>query len=471
MSSSASLPRSSTLGVTGMGAVSISTGSSAASANAWNRARGVSPSLLAASSLATSTAAAPSVIWEEFPAVTTPSGLNAGLSPASRSSVVSRRTPSSTTSRSPPSSVAEMPTISRSNRPSSMARAARSCERRANASSSSRDRPHCSAIISADSPCGTRPGNRSCMRGPNGSLPGSMDAPIGTLVMFSTPAAITMSYAPASTPCAAKCSACCDDPHCRSTDVPGTDSGNPAASRAFRPMLTPCSPTCDTHPMITSSTSAGSTSLRSTTARSTCAARSTGCHSLSIPLRRPSGVRTASMITASVMSVTYRHMAGPTPPTVAPGPLSKRIRFGWVLEVVGVAAFYQLYDRARDWVMGTRVDAFRNARLVTRIEVWLGIYHEKSIQRFFLDYPFLVTLWNSYYGTAHFALPLFAGIYLYVRFPERYVRWRNTFLFILVLGPIGWLFFPLTPPKYLPERYGFVDTPAEYFNFGPQRPV
>jgi hypothetical protein len=171
------------------------------------------------------------------------------------------------------------------------------------------------------------------------------------------------------------------------------------------------------------------------------------------------------------MSVTYRHMAGPFTPTVAPGPLSKRVRFGWVLEVAGVGACYQLYDRARDWVMGTRVEAFRNARLVTRIEVWLGIYHEKSIQQFFLDYPFLVTLWNIYYGTAHFAVPLFAGIYLYVKFPERYVRWRNTFLFILVLGPIGWLFFPLTPPKYLPERYGFVDTPAEYFNFGPQRPV
>ena len=48
--------------------------------------------------------------------------------------------------------------------------------------------------------------------------------------MLSTPAAITTSYAPAITPCAAKCSACCDDPHWRSTVVPGTDSGKPAAS-------------------------------------------------------------------------------------------------------------------------------------------------------------------------------------------------------------------------------------------------
>lgn len=164
-------------------------------------------------------------------------------------------------------------------------------------------------------------------------------------------------------------------------------------------------------------------------------------------------------------------MASPSTRTVAPGPLSKRIRFGWILEILGVGVWYELYDRARDWVMGTRIDAFRNARAVTRIEVWLGIYHERSIQQFFLDYPAVVSFFNIYYGTAHFALPLFAGIYLYVKFPQRYVRWRNTFLFMLVFGPVGWLFFPLTPPKYLPERYGFVDTPAKYYNFGPQRPI
>ena len=46
----------------------------------------------------------------------------------------------------------------------------------------------------------------------------------------------------------------------------GTDSGNPAARTALRPTLIACSPTCMTHPMITSSTIAGSRSLRSTRA-------------------------------------------------------------------------------------------------------------------------------------------------------------------------------------------------------------
>ena len=94
-------------------------------------------------------------------------------------------------------------------------------------------------------PCGTSPGYRACKRGPERVRDRSNDEPIGTRDMLSIPAAITTSYAPAITPCAAKCNACCDDPHCRSIDVPGTVSGNPAASTALRPMLSAWSPTCD----------------------------------------------------------------------------------------------------------------------------------------------------------------------------------------------------------------------------------
>ena len=59
------------------------------------------------------------------------------------------------------------------------------------------------------------------------TCPSAIDAPIGTRVMTSTPAAMTMSYAPAITPCAAKCADCCDEPHWRSTVVAGTVSGKP----------------------------------------------------------------------------------------------------------------------------------------------------------------------------------------------------------------------------------------------------
>ena len=75
--------------------------------------------------------------------------------------------------------------------------------------------------------------------------------------MFCTPPATTTSAVPDITACAAKCTACCDEPHCRSTVTPGTWSGSPAASHAVRAMSPACGPTVSTQPKITSSTAAG----------------------------------------------------------------------------------------------------------------------------------------------------------------------------------------------------------------------
>ena len=106
-----------------------------------------------------SIAAAPSVICDEFAAVTTPSSLNAGFSLASVSIDESGRMPSSAENSSSPLSVVTwIGTISRSKRPSERARAARLCDSTENSSLSSREMPHFSAISSAEMPCGTRCG-------------------------------------------------------------------------------------------------------------------------------------------------------------------------------------------------------------------------------------------------------------------------------------------------------------------------
>ncbi|MNE47078.1 hypothetical protein D3C80_1414560 [compost metagenome] len=60
--------------------------------------------------------------------------------------------------------------------------------------------------------------------------------------MLSTPAAITISMLPDITACAAKCRACCEEPHCRSIVVAGTRSGRLEARTTLRARLVDCSP-------------------------------------------------------------------------------------------------------------------------------------------------------------------------------------------------------------------------------------
>src|SRR6266511_4155201 len=82
---------------------------------------------------------------------------------------------------------------------------------------------------------------------------------IGTWLITSTPPATTRSWVPERTAWAAKCSACCDEPHCLSIVVAGTDSGKPADRTVTLPMFEAWGPTWPTQPQSTSSISAGST--------------------------------------------------------------------------------------------------------------------------------------------------------------------------------------------------------------------
>jgi hypothetical protein len=153
-----------------------------------------------------------------------------------------------------------------------------------------------------------------------------------------------------------------------------------------------------------------------------------------------------------------------------PGPLSKRVRGGWAIEAIAIVALATVHDLYRNWVMGGRAESLVRAKAFTRFERAIGLYHEQAIQHFFLGSPVAIGFWNLYYDSAHFLVPICAAVYLYLKFPARYVRWRNIFLFMLfVTGPFGWATFPVTPPKYMPASYGFVDTQVKYFNIGTQR--
>ena len=131
------------------------------------------------------------------------------------------------------------------------------------------------------------------------SFPLAMAENMGTPLMDSTPPAMTTSCVPDMTACAAKWIACCELPHWRSTVVPGTVVGRRSEdSTTPRPTLAVWLPTCETQPMITSSTRAPSASRPPTSASTTAAPSAAGCMWLMRPLRRPPAVRFAATMKA-----------------------------------------------------------------------------------------------------------------------------------------------------------------------------
>lgn len=147
-------------------------------------------------------------------------------------------------------------------------------------------------------------------------------------------------------------------------------------------------------------------------------------------------------------------------------PGAKRLRDGhwiaWWLELLGILAFYGVYSWVRNSNQGDEAVAFRNAVRVMDLQRGLGIFIEQTAQDWALAFRPLIVAANYFYGSLHFVVTIGAAVFLYCRFPDDYPRLRNTIGIATALALIGFVFFPLMPPRLLGSRYGFVDTLALY---------
>jgi hypothetical protein len=137
-------------------------------------------------------------------------------------------------------------------------------------------------------------------------------------------------------------------------------------------------------------------------------------------------------------------------------------RLYWWREVITVVAFYVIYSVIRNANEGSARLAFEHARAVMRWQRMVGINIEATLQDWALHFKPLVIGLNYAYGSLHFVVTGAVIIYLFRRHPEDYPRWRNALAATTALALIGFVFWPLMPPRLLPPRYGFVDTLARY---------
>lgn len=127
---------------------------------------------------------------------------------------------------------------------------------------------------------------------------------------------------------------------------------------------------------------------------------------------------------------------------------------------------YQAFERTRGILPQPAGAALRHARQVVRVERFLGMFHEAAVQRWFLPSHPVIEVFDFYYGTAHFVVPVVAVILLWRHDRDRYRRCRNAFGFMLALALPFFAFWPLTPPRLLPPPPHFVDTAATIGGMG-----
>jgi hypothetical protein len=109
-------------------------------------------------------------------------------------------------------------------------------------------------------------------------------------------------------------------------------------------------------------------------------------------------------------------------PAEETGPKRAHRPLSWKRELLLVSVVYGTYSLVRNQFgsarldAGSRLAAFRDALRVIDLERAMRIFHELTVQQFFLDTP-AIPFFNLYYGIAHFAVTITVLIWLLVSRP------------------------------------------------------
>jgi membrane-associated phospholipid phosphatase len=127
------------------------------------------------------------------------------------------------------------------------------------------------------------------------------------------------------------------------------------------------------------------------------------------------------------------------------------------LELVLVAVAFLLYFIVRANVIDRPDLAIANAHHIVDAEKALGIHWEVSLQKAVLDERVIVRFFNFVYFWLDFPLIAALGLLLYFRRRPYYTFARDAILASGALALISYGFFPVAPPRLLPDG-GIVDT-------------
>jgi hypothetical protein len=132
----------------------------------------------------------------------------------------------------------------------------------------------------------------------------------------------------------------------------------------------------------------------------------------------------------------------------------------WCKELALISGLYTLWRLAMTLPLDHVPGAIERARQINRLQQWLHIPTELSLQHFAMKYDWLARSTNAFYAIAHVPATIVFMVWLFWRHREAYSRWRNS-LAILTAACLVIRFLRVAPPRFLPEL-GYVDLATSY---------
>ena len=130
------------------------------------------------------------------------------------------------------------------------------------------------------------------------------------------------------------------------------------------------------------------------------------------------------------------------------------------LEFAFVASLYSVWRMAKNLPLTQADGAIDRARDIVRVQEFLHLPTELSLQHFVLDHEWLAQFTAFYYATAHVPALIVFLVWLYAYHRDIYPHWRNA-LAILTGFCLFIRFVKVAPPRFLTDL-GYVDLSSIY---------
>ncbi|WP_079032385.1 phosphatase PAP2 family protein [Streptomyces specialis] len=143
-----------------------------------------------------------------------------------------------------------------------------------------------------------------------------------------------------------------------------------------------------------------------------------------------------------------------------------RDRPRWWTELLLIVVVYGAYSGARLLARGDVETAVDNGLAILRLENSLWLTAEDPLNELFTQEAWLGIPSSFAYASLHYVVTPAILIWLFRRRPLHYRLMRTWLLASTLLGLIGFTLMPTSPPRLLPGTHGFVDSLAQYSDYG-----
>ncbi|MFD4631412.1 phosphatase PAP2 family protein [Streptomyces sp. NPDC058284] len=141
-------------------------------------------------------------------------------------------------------------------------------------------------------------------------------------------------------------------------------------------------------------------------------------------------------------------------------------RLRWWTELPLLVLVYAAYSAGRLVVRGDVASAVDHGVGILRVEQFLRLNAESPLNRLFTANAWIGVPADFWYASLHYLVTPAVLIWLFRSHAVRYRAARAWLMISTMIGLIGFTLLPTCPPRLLSGGHGFVDTMAQYSDFG-----